>query len=559
MFWACGKKDTPNNMDNSSGKRYGGILSWNEPEYIKSLFPPSITDIYSYHVANQVYEGLFAFSPDSLQLEKRLVADYKLDSTGLMYTFNLKKSVYFHDNACFTNGKGRELIAADVVYCLKKLCSNTADNLNFEGYIRDIKFAQSYFSKSKQENADEVPIGIKTTGKHSFQIELTQRNPQFIYQLAKPASYIYPKEAVDKYGKNMRIKMVGTGPYVQANFEEETTILLKRNEHYHRVDNENRTLPYLDGVKFSFIKDKNMAYLNFKKGLLNIIYKVSTEHVIDALQPKNEAGNLSSFEYLRVPEMATQMIIFNPKGILAHKMVRKAFNYAIDREKIVNMVLNGENAYAAGHHGVVPPVFSDYNIELVEGYQFNADTAKFLLSKAGYPNANNIPPIKLLINAEGNRNTLVMEEVQKQLKEHLNIDVEIEILPFAMLNQRGMQGDYEMIRVTWYADYPTPTNFLWPFYTGAGSAQFHYPNLSNYRNRAFNQIYQQAVAYTDSAQHNLLLKQAEQTLLEDAPFMVLWYEEGYYLNQTYVKGFRANPMQYLDFSQVYFQRAKQLN
>ena len=75
------------------GKFFGGVFRINESEYIKNLFPHNITDAYSYRVASQIYEGLFTFDPETLEVTKGLIEDYKVDETGTIYTFQLKKGL----------------------------------------------------------------------------------------------------------------------------------------------------------------------------------------------------------------------------------------------------------------------------------------------------------------------------------------------------------------------------------------------------------------------------------------------------------------------------------
>src|SRR5689334_13225423 len=99
------------------GRYYGGVFKVNESDYIKNLFPHNITDAISYRVANQVYEGLMKFNQADLSLIKGIAEDYSVDPSKTVYTFKLRKGVFFHDNECFPGGKGRELTAEDVKFC----------------------------------------------------------------------------------------------------------------------------------------------------------------------------------------------------------------------------------------------------------------------------------------------------------------------------------------------------------------------------------------------------------------------------------------------------------
>ena len=84
-------------------------------------------------------------------------------------------------------------------------------------------------------------------------------------------------------------------------------------------------------------------------------------------------------------------------------------------------MLNGEG-FAPGVHGITPPVFNNYDIESIRGYSLNIDSARHYLKKAGYSSGRNFPKLEFLLNAEGERNTNVAVEIQKQLKDHLNYE-----------------------------------------------------------------------------------------------------------------------------------------
>jgi peptide/nickel transport system substrate-binding protein len=77
-----------------------------------------------------------------------------------------------------------------------------------------------------------------------------------------------------------------------------------------------------------------------------------------------------------------------------------------------------------------------------------------------------------------------------------------------------------------------------------------------YRNKTFDKLYNQALNAKSIEEANRFFLQAEQVVMNDAPVIVLWYDEGYRLIQSYIKNFPNNPMQYRDFTQVYLEREK---
>jgi len=548
------------------GRFYGGIFRINESEYIKNLFPHNITDAYSYRVASQIYEGLFKFDPKTLGVVNCLVDEYDVDASRTAYTFHLKKGIYFHDNPCFEGGKGREMTAEDVKYCFTQLCTPSLNNQSFSVFQGIVKGADTYFAASQGDKIPDFDVeGIQVTDKYTIKLELTEPNSIFIMNLARPACFIYPKEAQEQYGMDMRIHAVGTGAFtLHANdVDEDISIILKRNPNYYGKDEFGNQLPYLDAVNIQFIKDKKTELFEFRKGNLDMIYRLPTEFIIEILEETlpGSNGEYSNFELQRSPEMMTQFLTLNnQKGVFKDIRVRKAFNYAIDRSKILDFVLNGEG-YAPGNHGITPPVFNNYPIENIKGYQLNIDSARYYLSKAGYSSGKNFPKLQFLLNAEGERNTLVALEIQKQLKDHLNIDVELVILPFAQLLDKSYKGDYNMLRAGWVADFPSPENFLWVFSSKdvpKSPDDVSYPNVSRYINTRFDDLYKKALNAKSIKEANKYFNMAENQLMTDAPVIILWYDEGYRLVQSYVKNFPNNPMQYRELGKVFFQEAKKL-
>lgn len=568
---SCGgnnnSKESKGGLVQAEGDRfYGGVFRINESEYIKNLFPHNITDAYSYRVASQVYEGLFKFNPETLDVTTSLVENYEVDETGTIYTFQLKKGVFFHDNPCFTGGKGREMKASDVKYCFTKLCTKSTKNQNFSIFQGILKGADAYYKASSGNTTPGFEVdGIRIKGEYTIELELIEPNSLITVNLARPACFIYPQEAEEMYGIDMRINAVGTGPFsLNVNdVEEDISIILKKNHNYHLKDELGNQLPFLDAVSIQFIKDKKTELFEFRKGNLDMIYRLPTEYIIEILEETMPGANgeYSQFQLQRSPEMMTQFLTLNNQsGVFKNKNVRKAFNFAIDRTKILDFVLNGEG-YAPGNHGITPPVFPNYNIESIQGYSLNIDSARYYLNKAGFNGGNGFPKLQFLLNAEGERNTNVAVEIQKQLKDHLNVDVELQILPFAQLLEKSYSGNYNILRAAWVADFPSPENFLWVFSSKdvpKSLDEASYPNVARYINNDFDRHYKEALKAKSINEANELFKKAEIQLMEDAPVIILWYDEGYRLIQSYVKNFPNNPMQYRDLGKVYFEEAETL-
>lgn len=563
LFVSCGG-DKPDQSSTelrsaNGGRYYGGVFRLNESEYIKNLFPHNIVDVYSYRVASQIYEGLFKFDQGAnLKVIPSLAEGYTLDSTFTVYTVKLRKGVLFHDDACFAGEKGREMKASDVKYCFTRLCTQDRNNRAFDIFDNVLKGAKSYYDATVGGKTPSFELeGVKVIDDYTVQFLLEKPNPLFLTHLARPQSFIFPKEAYEKYGVEMRTKAVGTGPYKVASIDEDNKIRLERNENYYRKDKYGNQLPFVQSLEVNFIKDKKTELFEFRKGNLDMMYRLPTDYIIEILEETqvDESGSFSKYELQREPEMQTQIFSFmNADPVFKDVNVRKAFSFAIDRKKILEFVLNGEG-YAAGLHGITPPSFQDYDISKIQGYDYNIDSAQYYLAKANFPKGKGFPKITLDLNAEGDRHSNVALEIRSQLKNALNVEMEINILPHAQITDKCVKGNYSLIRLSWVADYPSPQNFLWMFNSSYVKelGESSYPNIPRYKNPKFDALYNKALTSTSTEEANKYFMEAESVMMKDAPILVLWYDEGYRLLSSRIKNFPNNPMQYRDFSEVYFE------
>jgi peptide/nickel transport system substrate-binding protein len=557
---SCGNNNDETTSDvlvRVNGDRFaGGVFRLNESEYIKNLFPHNIVDVYSYRVASQIYEGLFRFDQGgNLKVIPALAEGYEVDSAFTIYTIKLRKGAFFHDDECFSNGKGREVKAEDIKYCFTRLCTQDRNNRAFDVFDGVLKGANAYYDATKGGKTPSFELeGIKIIDEYTIQLALEKPNSLFLTHLARPQTFIFPKEAFDKYGAEMRTKAVGTGPYKIATIDEDIKIKLVKNDKYYRKDKFGNQLPLINAIEINFIKDKKTELFEFRKGNLDMMYRLPTDYIIEILEETQvEEGGLSKYDLQREPEMQTQIFSFmNADGVFKDVNVRKAFSFAIDRKKILEFVLNGEG-YEAGVHGLTPPSFPDYDISKIQGYDVNIDSAQYYLAKAGFPKGQNFPKITLDLNPEGDRHSNVALEIQKQLRDALNIQMEINILPHAQITDKCLKGNFSLIRLSWVADYPSPQNFLWMFHSKyvAALGDNSYPNIPRYKNEKFDELYEKGLTATSTIEANKFFMEAEKIAMKEAPILVLWYDECYRLLASRIKNFPNNPMQYRDFSEVY--------
>ncbi|HET6244420.1 MAG: ABC transporter substrate-binding protein [Bacteroidetes bacterium] len=532
---------------------YGGTLRINKNRPMISLYPPYITDLVSSHVSSQIYEGLVKFDSKDLSILPSLATKWEIDSSGTIYTFTLKKGVFFHDDQCFAQGKGRELKASDIKYTFELLSTPSPFNHSFNFTLKGkLKGADEFYESSVLESKPELS-GIKVIDDYTFQLFLNSPNSTFLYILASPSMVILAEEAVKHYGHMLTI---GTGPFMYSQNNNSGNLILTRNSMYHGYDVLGNQLPYLDSIEFSFIESKKEELVAFQAKKVDLIIGLPSESIREVVENQIGDFKLDPPNYIldRSLELVTQFYEFNTtNSIFKDKRLRQAFSYAVDKNRIFNDVILGE-AFGPGIHGISPPSFIGYDITAIKGYDFDPEKARKLLSEAGYPNGKNFPSIKLSISSGESKNTAVALEFSRQIKKVLNVDIELEILPYSTLIENSKYAKGDITRSAWIADYPSPESFLSMFY-GTGVPLSNdlpsFPNTTRFVNTKFDSLFQAGVNTVNQRESYNFFLRAEQLMIEEAPVMVLWYDEKYRLYQSNVRNFHPNPINYWDFSQVY--------
>jgi peptide/nickel transport system substrate-binding protein len=538
------------------GKFKGGVLRLNSIEDYTSLFPVAINDIYSTHIAGQCYEGLFKFNQKTLEAEPCLAESFDIDNTKKVYTFHLRKGVLFHDDACFPEGKGREMNANDFKYCFEFLCSNHEEN-KWPTLFRDRIVGANEYAAGTAKTVE----GIKVIDNYTFELKLVDPFAGLPDLLAVLAAAVYPKEAIDKYQyAGMHNYMVGTGPFIATTLKNGENVEFIRNEKYWKKDEFGNQLPYLAKVTFSFIKTKPEELKAFQDGNLDMVWGLPVEEIPnimasfeEALEGKNREFDLQSVNSLNIQYYG---FLFTSETF-SDVRVRKAFNYAIDRDSLVEFVLQGEGIPA--HHGFVPPM-SGYPTDAVKGFDYNPKLAAQLMKDAGFNGGKGFPEVTLHLNSSGGTNEKIAAYMQGMLKKNLGVTVNLDVIPMAELHPKAERGELDFWRFGWIADYPDPSNFLYLFHgKNIDSTKETSINYFRYYNPKFDELYEAALKEIDDKKRMQLYSQCDQLLIDDAVVMPLLFNVDIRLINPEVTDFDINELEYRDLSVVYFKIENKTN
>lgn len=547
-----GKKSGVETVDVVGGVRYGGDFRFMSKEKVSDIFPLSITDVYANRIASQIFEGLLKIDPESMEVVPSLAKDFKVSDDSKTFTFEIRSGVHFQDDECFSEGKGRELVAADFKYSLEYACAN--NDLNKLSWLLTDKIegARDYY----KGEAEEVS-GIKAINDNTLEISLVNPFSAFPKVITHNGLSVFPKEAVDHYGvEKISKNPVGTGAFKLDELTNEQVVLTRNNNYWGKDDFGNQ-LPFLDRVIMTYSKTKEDELLAFRAEEIDLVMDIPVEEVENVLGTLREAQEGKNVKH-KVDSKSSMSIQYygfqHNSEVFSKKDVRKAFNLAIDREAIIDTWLEGEGW--AAKNGFVPKM-QGYPYKSVKGFELNIEKAKDLMSKAGYPQGKGFPKVDLYVNSsEGSGIHKLAKAVSFSLKQNLGVDINIKLVSIEEREEGLRKGDIIFWRTGWVADYPDPENFLNLFYGGNVESNDINVNPFNYQNDEFDALFDQAMAESDDEKRLELLAKCDQKIIDDAVVMPLITDDFVTMVNLKVRKFITNEMESLDFSTIFIKEIK---
>lgn len=523
MFLASCYESENENRNYFRYNDYSGIASL-DPAFAKNQ---SIT-----WAVHQLYNTLVEVD-SALHVIPSVAKRWQISEDGKVYIFVLRDDVFFHDNDCFENGKGRRLVAEDVVYSFKRLSDKT------------IASPGAWIFNDKVDPVNGF-VAIDDT---TLQVKLLKPYHPILGILSMQYCSIVPQEAVKKYGGDFRGHPVGTGPFALVAWEEGQGLILKKNQRYFERDESGRPLPYLDGIKVSFFDSRATEFLLFRQGKVDFINDIDATFKDEVLTKRGtlrkewqDKVQLQTHPYLNVEYFG--ILVDSSNNLVKNsptrsKKLRQAINYGFDREKMVLYLRNSLGTPAQS--GFVPTGLPSFDSAIVKGYSYDPELAKKLLAEAGFT-PGNIPLIRLTtISIYSN----IADFIAKQL-EAIGMNIQVEIVQKSLLLEMTSTSRALFFRGSWIADYPDAENYLSVFYSKNPAP----PNYTRYNNPVFDGLFEKAMRETNDSLRYKLYRQADQVLINDAPVVPLWYDMVIHLVQPNVKDFKPNALNLLELRRV---------
>lgn len=516
MFCGC---------ESQTGSTGDVIFRYNQPNPISSLDPAFARNQTNIWGVEALFNGLVQLD-DSLLVKPCIAKSWELDASRTIYTFHLRDDVFFHNDACFKGGKGRKVVAKDFEYSLSRVIDPAVGSPGswiFIGRVDSIK-------------------PFRTVNDSTFQIKLQQPFMPFLQILSMNYCNVVPIEALEMYGKEFRSHPVGTGPFVLSKWLEGQAMILRRNPSYFEVIDGQR-LPYVDGVRISFIGDRKTAFLQLLEGNLDFVNGFDPGLAFEILTRDGQLQSKyqSNVNLYRGPYLSTEYLGINlayPESTyLKQKAFRQALNYAIDRPQLLQVVKRGlgHPAFAS----FAPKGLPTFDEGKVKGYNYNPTLARSLLKQSGYYDLpeDQRKPLALFTSKEYSDMCLF---VVKQW-EKVGIKCRVELAESVTVREMMRTGKVLFFRGNWMADYPDAENFMTVFY-GKNEAP---PNYTRFSNPLFDQLYQASLMENDGDKRAELIHKMEQIIIDEAPVIMLFYDEVAIFTSKKIEHFRTNPLNIL--------------
>jgi oligopeptide transport system substrate-binding protein len=494
----------------------GGSDVLNQPGAGGGSDPPTLDpqlsgDATSAEYIVEIFSGLVTLDKD-LNIVPDIAERWDMSSDGKVYTFYLRKNVQFHN--------GKPVRAQDFKWSFERACDYRTRSTTADTYMGDIVGCKDKL----RGKANEVS-GVKVVDDYTLQLTIDQPRAYFLAKLTYPTAFVLDQENVERGGRTWTDKPNGTGPFKLAEYRLGELIVLERNDAYYRDPK-----PQLKRV--NYILSGGSAMIMYEQGQLDMtpVGLNDMERVTDPTNPLNK-------ELKIIPTMSVFYIGMNVKQPpFDDPKVRQAFSYALDRQKIMDVVYKKTVPVA---EGIVPPTMPDYKDTGLKPLNYDLDKAKQLISESKYGDVSQFPDITFYTVGAGGATSRLIEAIVASLKDNLGVQIQVQQTDWAtFLNDLNNPNNTNQIwDLGWIADYPDPHDFLDVNFR-CGSQQ----NNTGYCNPDLDKLLDQAASQEDPAKREALYYQAEQIIVNDAAWIPLFYEVQYWLVKPYVKEVYLPPL-----------------
>jgi oligopeptide transport system substrate-binding protein len=473
-----------------------------------SLDPHYVSGTWENRIVGDMFLGLTTEGPDG-KTYAGAAESWTVSDDGLVYTFKIRDHVW---------SDGTTVTAGDFVFALRRILEpETA--AEYASLLYTVKGAEQV----NTGKAAPETLGVRAIDDKTLEITLAGPAPFFLGQLTHYTAYPVPKHVVGKHGKNWIKKenIVSNGAYVLDEWVPNSHIKLAKNPKFY-----NAASVSIDTVILYPQEDRTAVQRRFRAGEIDVATDFASDQ-IDWLK-----ANLPN-ETRIAPYLGIYYYPINTrKPPFDDKRVRQALSMAIDRETIVDKVMKTGEIAA---YSFVPPGTLNYGEPSYASFKgmSQADRvarAKDLLGEAGFGPDK---PLKSQLRYNTSENHKRIAVAVAAMWKKLGVDVELYNSEVKVHYADLKQGNFDVARAGWIADYNDPQNFLYLLESRTGAH-----NYGGYNVKAFDELMDKASRTADLEARAELLAKAEAVAMQDQPIMPIYYYVSKNLVAQHVKGWQ---------------------
>ena len=474
----------------------------------ETVDPQKTTEFYT--IPMNIFDGLVradTIAPGQSAIVPALAESWNISDDGLIYTFHLRKGVKFHN--------GEELKADDVLFTINRMMNPKTRAKNTDFYDA-IKGAKEYVNGE----ADSVE-GVKVIDDYTVELNLEAAYSPFLALLAAPPCAIFNRKATTEAGNDFGLlpeKTIGTGPFKLASWTVNDQITVEAFDDYFRGR------PGVDKMVGKIIPDPATARMLFENAEIDVFdCDFATSQIPFFLESEKWSEQIVSG-----PRVGTYYYHINESiKPFDDVRVRKAFQYAIDRELLLSKLYKDLGSIA---NAILPKGLFGYNPNS-EQISYDPEKSKELLAEAGYPNGFDME----IAMVSGSSSIKTNEVVQAMLAD-IGIKATLKQMDSAAFYGTRGEGTLPMYTSNWSADFNDPDNFIYTFFskknTGARSFNYNNPEVQDEIVRAREIV--------DPEERVALYHELERIIVhEDAAWLPLYTLDHLFVLQPRVKNFKV--------------------
>ncbi|PIU48407.1 MAG: hypothetical protein COS94_02350 [Candidatus Hydrogenedentes bacterium CG07_land_8_20_14_0_80_42_17] len=450
-------------QDRDADPKYVRIAISSNPQ---SLDPALATDVNSGDILAKLFNGLVRF--DGISVVPDLAETWTVSPDGVNYNFLIRKNVKFQN--------GRELTASDIAASFSR--------------ILDPK------TRSKRTWVFDAVDTFFAEG-NRFKMILKHPSAPFLSLLAMPTCYIVPIEEVNRLGDEFARRPCGTGPYRFVRWEDDRSVLLEKNKNYFEG------APEVEGIIYRIVPEPLTQTALLKRGSLDIC------EIPEMQIPVFRNDSVWKERIQTVDQLVTVYVAINTERFTDER-IRRAFNMAIDVDKIISSIRNGLGTRSTGS---VPPALMP---EKITGFEYNPIEAKRLLKSADFDFNK-----KIVLLRSSVRGTLEPAEAIAGFLRDIGLKIQIEPMEFSAMRGRANKGDFDLCLLNWYADYADAENFIAPLFSSKniGSAG----NRSRFSDSETDSMIEKILSLCQGNERGSAIIAVSKRIIKKAPWIFLWY------------------------------------